>query len=77
MLNSPGGKDRRGRWGKDVDLSLFEFAQRVRIRLVIGEPVELLGEDHRVVKIVGEVTERLHDEGLPDRLRMKANMGSV
>jgi hypothetical protein len=49
----------------------------VRIRLVIAEPVELLGEDHRAVTIVGEVTERLHDEGLPDRLRMKANMGSV
>jgi hypothetical protein len=50
---------------------------RVRIRLVIVEPVELLGEDHRAVTIVGEVTERLHDEGLPDRLRMKADMGAA
>jgi hypothetical protein len=48
-----------------------------RIRLVIAEPVELLGKDHRPITIVGEVTERLHDEGLPDRLRMKADMGSA
>jgi hypothetical protein len=50
---------------------------RIRLVIAIAEPVELLGEDHRPVTIVGEVTERLHDGGLPDRLRMKADMGAA